>query len=102
MVTAGTSATSNVKCMECGKESSNLVHVDRAIYCSDCYSKYLLKRYGKFEVKTDDSVCISKEEYNKLIDDQAMLDALYCAGVDNWEGYPYAVTLKRSEGVYVE
>lgn len=32
-------------------------------------------------------VTISQEEYDSLIEDQAFLQALEEAGVDNWEGY---------------
>lgn len=39
------------------------------------------------ELKT---VTISQEMYDELINDQAFLDCLKGAGVDNWEGYSYA------------
>lgn len=35
-------------------------------------------------------ISITKEEYDKLIEGQKLLDALYAAGVDNWEGYDMA------------
>lgn len=37
-----------------------------------------------------DTVTITKEEYEELVDDQQMLRALESAGVDNWEAYDYA------------
>lgn len=40
---------------------------------------------------SEDTITISKEEYNELIDDQNLLNALRSAGVDNWEGYDYAL-----------
>lgn len=36
------------------------------------------------------TVTISVEEYEKLQEDQQMLQALQAAGVDNWDGYDYA------------
>lgn len=37
-----------------------------------------------------DTITISREEYDKLIKDQAFLEALICCGVDNWGGYEEA------------
>jgi hypothetical protein len=34
-----------------------------------------------------ETVTISKTEYDKLIEDQLILQALYAGGVDNWEWY---------------
>ena len=39
------------------------------------------------------TVTISLDEYNKLIEDSKLLDALFAAGVDNWEGYEEAKNL---------
>lgn len=39
---------------------------------------------------TEETVTISKEEYEELKKDQKFLEALRAAGVDNWEGYDYA------------
>lgn len=33
----------------------------------------------------------AKKEYEELLDAQKLLDALEGAGVDNWEGYDYAI-----------
>lgn len=35
-------------------------------------------------------ISISKEEYDRLVENQRLLDALRSAGVDNWEGYDIA------------
>lgn len=35
----------------------------------------------------EDTVTISKKEYEKLINDSAFLSYLIIYGVDNWEGY---------------
>ncbi len=35
-------------------------------------------------------ISISKEEYDRLIKDQKLLQALEAAGVDNWEGCDFA------------
>jgi hypothetical protein len=36
-------------------------------------------------------VIITREEYDKLLEDSRMLRALENAGVDNWEGFQHAV-----------
>lgn len=40
-----------------------------------------------------ETITISKEEYDSLIEDQRFLECLRNAGVDNWEGYDYAMEL---------
>lgn len=42
---------------------------------------------------SENTVTISKEEYDELISAQNLLNALISAGVDNWEGYDMAVEL---------
>lgn len=42
-------------------------------------------------------VTISKERYDELIFSEKKLNALEGAGVDNWEGYGYAI-----EELYIE
>lgn len=37
------------------------------------------------------SITISREEYEELQEDSLFLTCLQNAGVDNWEGYEYAV-----------
>ena len=39
----------------------------------------------------NETVTISKEEYDDLLDSQLMLSCLESAGVDNWDGYDYAI-----------
>ena len=41
----------------------------------------------------NDNITISKKEYEKLLEDSEFLLALKHAGVDNWEGYSYAIDL---------
>ena len=43
-------------------------------------------------IRTDikPTVTITVKEYESLVEDSQWLDALNCAGVDNWEGYHYA------------
>jgi len=38
-----------------------------------------------------DTITIPVQEYNDLLEDSKTLDALFAGGVDNWEGYDYAV-----------
>lgn len=35
----------------------------------------------------EETVTISKKEYDKLVEDSAFLGCLRAAGVDNWDGY---------------
>jgi len=41
----------------------------------------------------EETVTISKKEYEALLDRDQFLSALERAGVDNWEGYGYAQDL---------
>lgn len=41
-------------------------------------------------IMNEETVTISKEEYESLLQDRKWLEALEGAGVDNWEGYDYA------------
>lgn len=45
----------------------------------------------------EETVTISKEEYESLKEDARWLQCLENAGVDNWEGYDYARELWREE-----
>ena len=40
-----------------------------------------------------DTVTISKEEYDELLDDSKFLSALRACGVDNWSGYDNALDM---------
>lgn len=40
---------------------------------------------------TSETVTISQEEYDRLLSDSAVLNALETEGVDNWSGYDYAM-----------
>jgi hypothetical protein len=46
-------------------------------------------------------VTITFEEYNDLLEDQRMLDALMACGVDNWQGWDEAMEMmsKIEEGL---
>lgn len=44
-----------------------------------------------------DNVTISMNEYEALLADSRMLNALENAGVDNWEGYVFAIEEVNSE-----
>ena len=43
----------------------------------------------------EETVTISKKEYEQLQKDQRFLECLQGAGVDNWEGYDYAMELMQ-------
>lgn len=44
-----------------------------------------------------DTVIISKSEYERLLKIEAFLNALEAAGVDNWSGYGYACDMYEEE-----
>lgn len=41
----------------------------------------------------EEMITITLKEYNKLIENDAFMDALVAAGVDNWDGYDEAKDL---------
>ena len=50
-----------------------------------------------FMDKKNETVTISKEEYDSLLEDQHMLQCLQGAGVDNWAGYDLAIEMMNEE-----
>jgi hypothetical protein len=54
---------------------------------------------GGIGIKNDslETVTISKKEYESLLEDSEFLSALQGAGVDNWDGYDYAIELMNEE-----
>jgi hypothetical protein len=48
-------------------------------------------------MKNEETVTISKKEYESLLEDSEMLLALQNAGVDNWDGYDYALELLKEK-----
>lgn len=45
----------------------------------------------------EQTITITKKEYESLIEDSEWLQALNNAGVDNWSGYDYARELLNEE-----
>jgi hypothetical protein len=45
----------------------------------------------------EETVTISKKEYDSLLEDRKWLQALESAGVNNWEGYDYARELMNED-----
>lgn len=43
-----------------------------------------------------DEVTIPRSEYEELVDDAEFLRALRMAGVDNWDGYDYAIDIYQA------
>lgn len=43
----------------------------------------------------EETITISKKEYEELLKDSQFLDCLQGAGVDNWEGYEYAQEMMK-------
>lgn len=44
-----------------------------------------------------DTITITKKEYEKLKEKRDLLDALEAAGVDNWDGWDYAMEILGKE-----
>jgi hypothetical protein len=44
-------------------------------------------------MEPDETVTLPAERYHELIEAEAALAALEAAGVDNWDGYDYAMEL---------
>lgn len=45
----------------------------------------------------EETVTITKAEYETLLEDQKLLEALQGAGVDNWQGYWDAMEMMQEE-----
>ena len=45
----------------------------------------------------EESITILKDEYEELLEECRLLDCLRMAGVDNWEGFEYAIELFQEE-----
>lgn len=43
----------------------------------------------------EQTITITKKEYESLLEDREWLQCLENAGVDNWEGYSYARELQK-------
>jgi len=47
---------------------------------------------------SEETITITMKEYEQLKHDQYFLECLQGAGVDNWDGYDYAIELMDEEG----
>lgn len=58
----------------------------------ETFNSILSEKVSTKELKmtTEETVTISKKEYDDLVTDSLWLGDLENAGVDNWEGYEYA------------
>lgn len=45
----------------------------------------------------EETITIKKSEYEQLIKDSNWLSCLEGAGVDNWQGYDYAIDMYQEE-----
>ena len=48
-------------------------------------------------MKKKEIVTITRKEYEELLDCKEYLECLEAAGVDNWEGYDYAMEMYNRE-----
>lgn len=44
-----------------------------------------------------ETVTITKKEYERLLEDSDWLSCLEQAGVDNWDGWDYAIDIKNGD-----
>jgi hypothetical protein len=56
-----------------------------------CYNGYTTTYGGKKMATESDTVTISKKRFDELTEAEDILDRLYAAGVDNWDGYEIAL-----------
>lgn len=49
------------------------------------------------EDKMEETITIAKKLYEELIDDSEFLEALRSAGVDNWDGYSFALEALQAQ-----
>ena len=62
-----------------------------------------IARGGATKVRPDpvralpETVTLSREQYDELLQDQALLRALEAAGVDNWDGWNVALETLRKQ-----
>jgi hypothetical protein len=45
----------------------------------------------------EETITITKKEYDELCHAESVLNALYAAGVDNWDGYDMAMDMKDED-----
>jgi len=57
----------------------------------------LLKLGSQWVNNMEETVTIPKKEYESLLEDQKLLQCLKGAGVDNWQGYDYAIEMMQEE-----
>ena len=55
----------------------------------------LLRLGSQWVNNMEETITISKKEYESLLEDQKLLQALQGAGVDNWSGYDYAIEMMQ-------
>jgi len=46
---------------------------------------------------TEETITITRKEYKELKEDSDFLQALRAAGVDNWDGYDYAIDILNED-----
>ena len=79
--------------------------MDTFFKCSKCSYSDVGTIGGRDNVEHHEAAChgsenvdasyrvIANERYLELLEAEKVLDALYAAGVDNWDGYDYAVEM---------
>jgi hypothetical protein len=48
----------------------------------------------------EETITITRKEYESLVADSDFLEALQSAGVDNWSGYDYALEIMQGSENY--
>jgi len=57
------------------------------------YADKIINIIKKETLDMEETVTISKKEYNELKEDAAIYQALEAAGVDNWDGWDIAMDI---------
>ena len=59
------------------------------------FQQYTAEQIDTAKVHMEETVTITLKEYESLKEDSDFLAALQSAGVDNWDGYSYALELQQ-------
>jgi hypothetical protein len=63
------------------------------------HAKDVEARKNHVSAISDEMISIKRSEYDELLEDSAFLNALRAAGVDNWDGYDYALEILEEQEV---
>ena len=84
-------------CFDCVKQFNDEL-CKNDMYCKtkdNCSTNHCSPGACKDFKKKEETVTITKAEYEELVQDSNFLEALRCTGIDNWRGYSEAIDILR-------